>query len=54
MIVLDVQGDGETGSVGSFNSLSWVSKGARGIVSNGGIRDTDDESVVRRTWNTPG
>ncbi len=42
VIVLDVQGDGETGSVGSFNSLFWVSKGARGIVSNGGIRDTDE------------
>jgi 4-hydroxy-4-methyl-2-oxoglutarate aldolase len=42
VIVLDVQGDGETGSVGSFNSLFWVGKGARGIVSNGGIRDTDE------------
>lgn len=42
VIVLDVQGDGDTGSVGSYNSLAWVSKGARGIVSNGGIRDTDE------------
>ena len=42
IVVLDVQGDGDTGSVGSFNSLFWVSKGARGIVSNGGIRDTDE------------
>lgn len=42
VIVLDVQGDGDTGSVGSFNSLDWVSKGARGIISNGGIRDTDE------------
>jgi 4-hydroxy-4-methyl-2-oxoglutarate aldolase len=42
VVVLDVQGDGDTGSVGSFNSLAWVSKGARGIVSNGGIRDTDE------------
>jgi len=41
-IVLDVQGDGDAGSVGSFNSLAWVSKGARGIISNGGIRDTDE------------
>lgn len=41
-VVLDVQGDGDTGSVGSFNSLFWVSKGARGIISNGGIRDTDE------------
>jgi 4-hydroxy-4-methyl-2-oxoglutarate aldolase len=41
-IVLDVQGDGDVGSVGSFNSLAWISKGARGIISNGGIRDTDE------------
>src|SRR5688572_18469375 len=42
VIVLDVQGDGDTGSVGSNNSLNWVSRGARAIVSNGGIRDTDE------------
>lgn len=42
IVVLDVQGDGDTGSVGSNNSLGWVSKGARGIISNGGIRDTDE------------
>ncbi len=41
-IILDVQGDGDVGSVGSFNSLAWYSKGARGIISNGGIRDTDE------------
>lgn len=42
VVVLDVNGDGDTGSVGSYNSLAWVSKGAKGIVSNGGIRDTDE------------
>jgi len=42
IVVLDVQGDGDTGSVGSFNGLFWYGKGARGIVSNGGIRDTDE------------
>ncbi len=42
VVVLDVQGDGDVGSVGSYNSLFWVSKGARGIVSNGGIRDIDE------------
>jgi 4-hydroxy-4-methyl-2-oxoglutarate aldolase len=42
VIVLDVQGDGDTGSVGSYNSLEWTRRGARGIVSNGGIRDTDE------------
>lgn len=42
VVVLDVHGDGDTGSVGSNNGLFWVSKGAVGIVSNGGIRDTDE------------
>ncbi|MBN2610849.1 MAG: RraA family protein [Bacteroidales bacterium] len=42
VVVLDVQGDGDTGSVGSANSLNYIKKGARGIVSNGGIRDTDE------------
>lgn len=42
VVVIDNQGDGDTGSVGSANSLIWVSKGARGIVSTGGIRDTDE------------
>lgn len=42
VIVLDVEGDGDTGSVGSYNSLFWISKGALGVVSNGGIRDTDE------------
>lgn len=41
-IILDVQGDGDCGSVGSYNGLAWVSRGAVGIVSNGGIRDTDE------------
>lgn len=42
VVVLDVEGDGDTGSVGSFNGLFWISKGAVGVVSNGGIRDTDE------------
>ena len=42
VVVLDVQGDGDTGSVGSANSMGYIKKGARGIVSNGGIRDTDE------------
>lgn len=42
VIILDVQGDGDCGSVGSYNALFWKSKGAVGVVSNGGIRDTDE------------
>ena len=47
IVVLDVQGDGDTGSIGSANSLNYIKKGARGIVSNGGIRDTD-EIIMQR------
>lgn len=42
VVVLDVQGDGDTGTVGSYNSLAWKQKGSVGIVSNGGVRDTDE------------
>lgn len=42
VVVLDVNGDGDVGSVGSFNSMLYIEKGAVGIVSNGGIRDTDE------------
>jgi regulator of RNase E activity RraA len=42
VVVLDIQGDGDVGTVGSYNGLFWMSKGARGIVSNGGIRDIDE------------
>lgn len=42
VVVLDVAGDGDTGSVGSYNSLDWYSRGARGIISNGGVRDIDE------------
>jgi len=42
VVVIDFSGDGDTGSIGSNNSLTYLLKGARGIVSNGGIRDTDE------------
>ena len=42
ILVIDVQGDGDTGSMGSNNGLMWVSKGCVGVVSNGGVRDTDE------------
>ena len=42
VVVIDNQGDGDVGSVGSANSLSWVQKGAVGIISEGGVRDTDE------------
>ena len=42
VVVIDNQGDGDTGSTGSNNSLFWKTKGAVGIVSAGGVRDTDE------------
>lgn len=42
IIVIDASGDGDTGSVGSNNSMLWASRGALGIVSTGSIRDTDE------------
>ena len=42
VVVIDASGDGDTGSVGSFNSLDWVSRGAVGIVTTGSVRDTDE------------
>lgn len=42
VLVIDNAGDGDTGSVGSNNSLIWKKQGAVGIISAGGIRDTDE------------
>jgi regulator of RNase E activity RraA len=42
VMVIDNQGDGDVGSVGSNNALAWTTKGCVGIVSAGGIRDLDE------------
>ena len=42
VVVIDNAGDGDTGSTGSNNSMLWIQKGAVGIVSAGGVRDTDE------------
>ncbi len=44
VIVIENKGDGEMdcGSVGSNNSMVWLSRGAVGIVTAGGIRDIDE------------
>src|SRR4030042_4120363 len=47
IVVLDVEGDGDTGSVGSANSLVYIKKGARGIVCSGGVRDIDEIILER-------
>jgi 4-hydroxy-4-methyl-2-oxoglutarate aldolase len=42
IVVIDASGNGDTGSVGSFNSLDWYARGAIGIVTTGSVRDTDE------------
>lgn len=42
VLVIDASGDGDTGSVGSYNSLAWYARGMRGIVTTGSVRDTDE------------
>jgi len=42
VIVIDGGEDGDTGTIGSNNSLVWKTKGSRGIITSGGARDTDE------------
>jgi regulator of RNase E activity RraA len=41
-LVIDGGEDGDTGSIGSNNILAWKLRGMRGVVTSGGIRDTDE------------
>ncbi|RPJ62189.1 MAG: RraA family protein [Acidobacteria bacterium] len=42
VLVIDAQGIEDTGFIGSNNALSWKSKGAAGVITNGSCRDTDE------------
>ena len=42
VIVIDASGVRDCGYVGSHNALGWIAAGARGAVTNGGARDTDE------------
>ena len=42
LIVIDGTGTRDTGYVGSMNSMVWLSRGAVGIVTDSGVRDTDE------------
>jgi len=41
-VVIDGNEDGDTGTIGSNNTLGWKLRGAVGIVTSGGARDTDE------------
>ena len=42
VVVIDNADDGDTGTVGSNNSMLWKRQGAVGIIAAGGVRDTDE------------
>lgn len=42
VLVIDQSGNGDTGTIGSYNALDWVARGAIGIVTTGSARDTDE------------
>jgi regulator of RNase E activity RraA len=42
MLVIDATDDGESRSIGSTNILSWKQRGMVGLVTSGGLADTDE------------
>lgn len=42
MLVIDAMEDGESRSIGSSNILSWQERGMVGLVTSGGLADTDE------------
>jgi regulator of RNase E activity RraA len=42
MLVIDAMEDGESRSIGSTNILSWQKRGMAGLVTSGGLADTDE------------
>ena len=42
VVVIDNTGDGDTGTAGSNNIMTWTKKGMVGLISTGGVRDTDE------------
>jgi len=42
ILVIDASETGDVGFIGSNNAQGWINAGARGIVTNGGARDTDE------------
>lgn len=42
MLVIDATGDGESRSIGSSNILNWKRRGMVGLVTSGGLADTDE------------
>ena len=47
ILVIDAAEVGDVGFIGSNNAQGWINAGARGVVTNGGCRDTD-ELILQR------
>jgi 4-hydroxy-4-methyl-2-oxoglutarate aldolase len=47
VLVIDAAEVGDVGFIGSNNAQGWINDGARGVVTNGGCRDTD-ELILQR------
>lgn len=47
VLVIDAQGTHDAGFCGSNNALNWTSRGIRGIVTSGGCRDSDENTLQR-------
>jgi len=47
VIVLDDVEDRDIGSIGSYNILAWYQKGAVGVVTDAGARDTDEIGIQK-------
>jgi len=48
IVVIDARGVVEGGHTGSNNSLGWAAKGLKGVITNGGVRDTDEIVKVKK------
>jgi len=42
VLVIDNTGDGDTGTAGSNNTMTWTKRGMVALISTGGVRDTDE------------
>lgn len=47
VIVIDDNEFGDVGTIGSNNIMSWAAKGAVGVVTDAGARDTDEVALER-------
>ncbi len=47
VLVVDQNGAPEGGHIGSMNSLQWAAEGLRGVITNGGTRDTDEIAMTK-------